>query len=184
MKLRLNLILLLLLGVVPAALAQVEERTVTFTPPDGAPLTVHYIAVPDSAGLGFLSRRLSLSDYPLVVLKTAVFGAGIQIVRDLEAQKELYAARDREWVRVDSIQAVKLAKLEEIISLQEMRVEAHASANRELLEQIGYLNEQLTLSTELTEKSLRGRQIRNLYIGLLGGAVGFSLASLIALIGG
>ncbi|MDZ4700166.1 MAG: hypothetical protein SH809_10710 [Rhodothermales bacterium] len=176
------LVAVLFLACLAPARAQFVERMERFTPPDGAPLEVHYLAVPDSASLGDLQRRLPPANYPLVVVKQAVFASGIAIVRDLEEQKSLYALRDLEWQRVDSIQVVKLAKLEEIIGLQEMRVDAHASANAQLIEQIDYLNEQLDRSVELTEKSLRGRQVRNLYIGILGGAVGFSLASLIALV--
>ncbi|MEZ4698831.1 MAG: hypothetical protein R2834_00755 [Rhodothermales bacterium] len=181
MNIRVFLVLFCLAGLAPAANAQFRGSSVQFSPPDGAPLDVNYISVPDSTSLRDLYGRMPIIDYPVVVVKAAVFSAGVAIVRDLEKQKALYAERDHEWQRVDSIQAVKLAKLEEIISLQEMRVEAHASANRQLLEQIDYLNEQLTQSVELTEKSLRGRQVRNIYIGMLGGAVGFSLASLIAL---
>ncbi len=172
----------LLLACVAPTRAQFIERMERFTPPDGEPLEVHYLAVPDSASLGELQRRLPPANYPLVVVKQAVFASGVAIVRDLEEQKTLYALRDLEWQRVDSIQVVKLAKLEEIIGLQEMRVDAHADANAQLIQQIDYLNEQLDRSVELTEKSLRGRQARNLYIGILGGAVGFSVASLIALV--
>ncbi len=177
-----RLVAVLLLACVLPARAQFIERMERFTPPDGEPLEVHYLAVPDSASLGDLLRRLPGANYPLVVVKQSVFASGLAIVRDLEEQKNLYALRDLEWQRVDSIQVVKLAKLEEIIGLQEQRVEAHADANTQLLEQIDYLNEQLDRSLELTEKSLRGRQVRNLYIGILGGAVGFSVASLIALV--
>jgi hypothetical protein len=162
--------------------AQFVERTERFTPPDGVPLDVHYLAVPDSTSLQDLVRRLPQANYPLVVLKTSVFTSGVAIVRDLEAQKSLYEQRDREWGRLDSIQVVKLAKLEEIIDLQEMRVSTHMQANAQLMEQIDYLNEQLDASVTLTEKTLRGRQLRNLYVGMLGGAVGFSVGALIAIL--
>ncbi len=174
---------LLLLAALPAVgYAQFTEHAVTFTPSDGEPLDVQYLTIPDSLSLIDLVRRSSRSNYPLVVIRQEVFLGGIAIMRDLSAQKSLYDQRDREWQRLDTIQGEKLAKLEEIIDLQERRVAVHDSANAQLMRQIGHLNEQLDMSVELTEKSLRGRQARNIYIGVLGGAIGFSVGALVAVL--
>ena len=54
------------------------------------------------------------------------------------------------------------------------------SANVQLREQIVQLNDQLDASVDLTRKTIRARQVKNLWIGALGGVFGFSVGVLIS----
>lgn len=119
-------------------------------------------------------------DYPVVVFKKDVFVPGMEILRTMDLQIKNYQHKDEQWKTLDSIHKAKYAQLENIVNLQVERVENYRSANEQLNVQIKQLSDQLTTSVELTEKSLKGRTRRNLWIGTLGGVFGFSLGVLIS----
>lgn len=157
------------------------EKVESFSTQGQETVTFQYIEVPDRESLSELTRRMTnSSNFPLVVLKKDVFGPGVKIVKTLDLQLLNYELRDQQWQVLDSIHVEKFNKLEEITSLQEARVENYKLANEQLNVQITQLNEQLDSSVELTKKTLRARQIRNLWIGTLGGVFGFSLGVLIS----
>ncbi len=144
-------------------------------------VSFQYIDVPSRKSL--LKLALSTKDasnYPVVVLKKDIFVPGVEIVRTLDLQILNYQHRDEQWQILDEIHKAKYDQLDKIVGLQGQRVEAYKSANEQLNLQIKQLNEQLTSSVELTERSLKGRQLRNLWIGALGGVFGFSVGVLIS----
>lgn len=164
-------------GSVPTFLSKVES----FTTSDNNNVTFQYIEVPNQGSLEDLARRMTdNSNYPLVVLKKDIFGPGIEIVKTLDLQILNYELRDRQWQVLDSINVEKFQRMEEIARLQEARVAVYDSANVQLREQIVQLNDQLDASVELTRKTIRARQVKNLWIGALGGVFGFSVGVLIS----
>ncbi len=157
------------------------SKVETFTTQTNDRVTFQYIEVPDRASLAELASRLTnANNYPLVVLKKDVFGPGVEVVKTLDLQILNYELRDRQWQVLDSIHVEKFKRLEEIASLQEQRVAVYDSANVQLREQINQLNDQLDASVDLTRKTIRARQIKNLWIGALGGVFGFTVGVLIS----
>ena len=157
------------------------RKVESFKTSDADTVTFQYIDVPDQASLAELARKMTdTTNFPLVVLKKDVFGPGVKIVKTLDLQILNYELRDRQWQVLDSIHVQKATRLEDIIALEEQRVEVYSSANKQLLEQIDQLNLQLDASVGLTEKAIKARQVRNIWIGTLGGVFGFSVGVLVA----
>lgn len=157
------------------------RKVESFNTQNNDTVTFDYIEVPDQPSLAALADRLTnANNYPLVVLKKDVFGPGVKIVKTLDLQILNYELRDQQWQVLDSIHVEKFKRLEEIAALQEQRVAVFDSANVQLREQITQLNDQLDASVDLTRKTIRARQIKNIWIGALGGAVGFTVGVLIS----
>ncbi len=185
----LTALLLLSLFSLPA-LAQIDEagtaptfvqRIEQFTTSDNQRVSFQYISVPDHQSLEDLAATLTNDgNYPLVVLKRDVFEPGVEIVKTLDLQILNYQLRDQYWQELDSIRVEKFQRMEEIAKLQEQRVAVFDSANVQLREQIQQLNEQLDASVDLTRKTMRARQVKNLWIGALGGVFGFSVGVIIS----
>lgn len=189
MKLALQVLAILLLLPVPAAYAQINEtgsapefvvKREQLETSDGESLSFQYVVVPDRQSLSDLVESLSdANNYPLVVLRNEVFEPGVQVIKNLDLQILNWKLRDQYWQELDSIRVEKFARMEEIALLQEQRVAVFDSANVQLREQIQQLNEQLDASVDLTKKTIRARQLRNVWIGALGGVFGFSLGVLL-----
>ncbi len=144
-------------------------------------VTFEYIDVRNRSSLLQLALNMDDSrDYPVVVFKKAVFVPGMEILRTMDLQLKNYQHKDEQWQTLDTINKAKYAQLENIVDLQIQRVENYKGANEQLNVQIQQLSEQLDASVELTEKSLKGRMRRNLWIGTLGGVFGFSLGVLLS----
>lgn len=160
------------------------RKVESFNTQNNDTVTFEYIEVPDRASLTALVGRLTdANNYPLVVLKKDVFGPGVKIVKTLDLQILNYELRDQQWQVLDSIHVEKFKRLEEIAALQEQRVAVFDSANVQLREQITQLNDQLDASVDLTRKTIRARQIKNVWIGALGGVFGFTVGVLISALG-
>ncbi len=158
---------------------KVEQFTITTD--DTTEVKFEYLDVKNRSSLLTLAMQMTDSrDYPVVVFKKAVFVPGMEIMRTLDLQIQNYQHRDEQWRTLDAISKAKYAQLENIVDLQSQRVENYKAANEQLNVQIENLSNQLTASVELTEKSIRGRNIKNLWIGALGGVFGFSVGVLIA----
>lgn len=144
-------------------------------------VSFEYIDVRDRNSLMQLALSMDdRRDYPVVVFKKDVFVPGMEILRTMDLQIKNYQHKDEQWRTLDSINRAKYAQLENIVDLQIQRVENYKGANEQLNVQIKQLSDQLTASVELTEKSLKGRTRRNLWIGTLGGVFGFSLGVLLS----
>ncbi len=158
----------------------IRVETITFDDPDkDEDVSGDYITVPDSVQMSTVHELFYGEDYPMVILKGDVVVPGIQAIQNLLIQRSLFNLRDRHWATLDSINAEKINQYKIIIDLQDQRIANFDSANVMLNEQIVQLNNQLDESYKLTERSLGGRVFRNITNGILGAALGFSVAILI-----
>ncbi len=151
---------------------------------DSSTVELEYIVAPNSGSLARLANELDSTSYPLVIVQAQVFTPGIRLVKGLELQVLNYQLKDKEWAILDSINIMKIERLNEIAVLERARVDVQKRANQDLNEQIDNLSRQLTLSTDLAEQSIKGRNRKNLTIGILGGAVGFTIGAMMAVIAG
>lgn len=151
---------------------------------DSSTVVLEYIVAPNSRSLASLAEELEPDNYPLVIVQEQVFTPGIRLVKGLELQILNYQLKDKEWAVLDSINIMKIERLNEIAGLERARVDVQKRANQDLNEQIDNLSRQLTLTTDLAEQSIKGRNRKNLTIGILGGAVGFTIGAMMAVIAG
>ena len=154
---------------------------------DSSSVELPYLEIPSQEALLQLAEELlpdtvENNSYPLIVLEKSVFLPGIRLVKGLELQLLNYELKDKEWQILDSINNEEIAVLKEIAQIERQRVDVQKEANKDLNEQIQNLSEQLKLSTELTETSLKGRTRKNIYIGVLGGIFGFSLGAILGIL--
>ncbi|MFK7845982.1 MAG: hypothetical protein AB8G77_11830 [Rhodothermales bacterium] len=164
-----------------ANVSNFSKEVESFSVGDSSNVSFEYIDVRNRNSLLQLAASMTDSrDYPVVVFKKAVFIPGMEILRTLDLQIKNYEHRDGQWQTLDSIHKAKYQQLQNIVDLQGQRVANYKAANTQLNEQINQLDKQLTSAVELTEKSLKGRTRRNLWIGTLGGVFGFSLGVLIS----
>ena len=145
-------------------------------------ITFSYIEVRDTQAFRQLMQRLNNpSNYPLSIVKKPVFDPVIQLIQDQDAQLDHYQQIERHYITLDSINQQKIMQLVKLDSIQNKRVENFKHLSEELQMTNRQLSQKINESVEIAEKLNKGRVRKHVWTGLLGGAVGFSVATLVAL---
>ena len=124
---------------------------------DTTEVDLEYIEVPNEISLQKLSTSLTQRNYPLIIVQKNQFAPGVRVVKEMQLLLLNHELKEKEWMAIDSIHQAKEKVFNEIIAMEKERVEVYKGANQDLTDRIHLLSEQLTLSTELTEKTLKGR---------------------------
>jgi catalase len=141
-----------------------------------------YIEVRDTQAFRQLTQRLNNpSNYPLSIVKKPVFDPLIQLVQEQDAQLDHYQQVERHYITLDSINQQKIMQLIKLDSIQNKRVENFRQLSEELQTTNSQLSKKINEAVDLTEKANQGRLRKQVWTGFLGGAVGFSVATLVAL---
>ena len=151
---------------------------------DSLDVQVNYIEIVNSDSLHILANSLDDEMYPLIIVQSDAFIPGVRLVKGMQLQLLNYELKDREWKAIDSLHKANIAAYQEVIGLQKERVGVYKEANAELNTRIGMLSEQLTLSTDLTNKTLNQRSKGKIGMAFLGGAVGVTLGILLGVVAG
>ena len=147
------------------------------------PITFDYLEVRDTTAFKQLMLKLNhSSNYPLSIVKKPVFIPLIRLVHEYDDQINEYKQLDKHHITLDSINQLKITELVKLDSLQNKRIENFKNLTDEMRATNGQLNEQLTRSLVDLKNCNAGAVRKKLWPAILGGAVGFSVATLIALL--
>ena len=144
--------------------------------------SVSYTEVLDSAALRTFAERIDVRHFPVCVVKKPVVGPFINLVRNYGAQIEGYKLLEEHYKTLDTIQTEKLRQTEHLVALQKERVENYRSLSNDLLLTNKELSTQLDQALKVASDCNKGKVRKQWRMAILGGAVGFSVASLIAII--
>ncbi|MBL7814632.1 MAG: hypothetical protein JNL70_06470 [Saprospiraceae bacterium] len=149
----------------------------------GDAITFDYLEVRDTQAFRQLMQRLNNpSNYPLSIVKKPVFDPLLKLVEDYDAQLNEYKQLDKQHDVIDGINQEKIHQLVKLDSIQNKRIENFKNLTDEMRATNAQLNEQLTRSLADLKKCNDGKVRKHIWTGVLGGAVGFSVATLIALL--
>jgi hypothetical protein len=162
----------------------VQDKVQEFESDLGTPIKLGYLDVGKTADLKWLSGRLDAGQYPLVLIKKEDFAQKIISIRKLQLESMGYLNLAEELAQRDSLNTLKDEVYQEIIAAERQRADRFKETNTQLNEQITRIDEQIERAADLTQKSMRGRNLRNLSMGLLGGGVGLSVGLLVGVIMG
>ena len=188
MKIR-NYIYVLCLVVSATHLAQaqnpingVAERKVNLLLKSDA-IMFDYLEVRDTQAFRQLMTKLNNpANYPLSIVKKPVFDPLLKMIEDYDAELDEYKQLDKHQVVLDGISQQKIAELVKLDSLQNKRIENFKNLTEELKSTNSQLSEQLKNALGVAKECNNGKVRKQLWTGVLGGAVGFSVATLIALL--
>ena len=152
---------------------------------EGKTDSVTYFEIRDSAAyvsLGNIVRPDNPKNFPLCVVKMNVVGPFISLVQNYESQLDSYKSLEQHYKGLDTIQQQKIAQLDQIIKLQETRADNYKALSENLRTTNQELSAQLDQSLKIAKDCNNSKVRKQLLVGVIGGAVGFSIASLIALV--
>lgn len=152
---------------------------------EGKKDSVTYFEIRDSTAFASLQNVIrpdNPKNYPLCVVKMNVVGPFISLVQNYESQLESYKTLEQEYKDLDTIQQKKIAQLDQIIKLQETRADNYKALSENLRTTNNELSAQLDQSLKIAKDCNNSKVRKQVLVGIIGGAVGFSIASLIALV--
>lgn len=158
----------------------VFERKTQFRMTGDSVVSFYFYEVRDSTA--FRNLKVKNEHFPVSILKKPVLDPFFDLVQGYEAQLFEYRNLDKQQRFVDSVQVLKIQKLEQVVALQKERVDNYRQLTDDLCQTNSQLSQQLNNAVNLTEKQQKNRRLKMVWTGILGGAVGFSVASLIALV--
>ena len=142
-----------------------------------------YLEVRDTQAFRQLMTRLNNpANYPLSIVKKPVFDPLLSLIEDYDVELDEYKQLDKHQVTLDSISQLKIAQLVELDALQNKRIENLKKLTEDLKDTNGQLSVQLKNALDVAKECNNGKVRGKLWTGVLGGAVGFSVATLIALL--
>lgn len=188
MKLILHFFLLILFaqGVVHAQDVELEDgivqRQVKLNLGGDKTDTLTYLEVRDSAALDTLADLLGAENFPLSIIKKPVIDPFFDLILNYESQLDDYRQLEQHYKTLDGIQIEKINQVNQIIKLQNERVENYRLLSEDLRTTNKELSAQLDQALAVAKTCNNDKVKKQWRIAILGGAVGFSVASLIALI--
>ena len=162
----------------------VKEKVEEFTSESGTPVKLGYLEVGNTQDFSFLSRRMPADQYPMVIVEKPAFGKKIGLIRKLQVEALQYASLTDEFARQDSLDELKDAVFQEIVAAEKQRADRLKETNTQLNAEITRLSEQIDRTVGVGQKSLRGRNFKNLMIGALGAGIGFASGLVLGVVGG
>lgn len=143
--------------------------------------SVSYTEVQDSAAFRTLAEQIEVRHFPLCVVKKPVVGPFISLVQNYEAQLEGYKLLEQHYKTLDTIQNEKLKQMEQLVALQKERAENYRTLSDDLVKTNKELSTQLDQALSVAKDCNNTKVKKQWRMAILGGVVGFSVASLIAL---
>ncbi len=142
-----------------------------------------YLEVRDTQAFRQLMTRLNNpANYPLSIVKKPVFDPLLKLIEDYDVEIDEYKQLDRHHVTLDSISQLKIGELVKLDALQNSRIENLKKLTDDLKDTNAQLSTQLDNALKVAKECNNGKVRKQLWTGVLGGAVGFSVATLIALL--
>ncbi len=145
-------------------------------------IKIEYVEIANAQRMHLLADTLAPENFPMITLPQGIFEQGVNVVKDLESLSYLYENVRQELQVVKQLSRQRDSVYESIIQFENQRVELLRGANQQLSMHIGQLNEQLNISMDLVDESLKGRNRKNFTIGLLGGLAGISAGVILGLL--
>lgn len=161
---------------------RVIEKIEEFESEMGTPVKLGYIQTQSGTDVAPLKNRLPPETFPLVVIKKADFEAKVLLIRKLQVESMEYARLARENAYLDSLQVLEDQAFEKVIEAERQRADLHKRTNQELITEIDRLSTQIDRTIDVGEKSLKGRNIKLLTTGILGGAIGLTTGLLVGVL--
>lgn len=145
-------------------------------------VTFRYISLTDSMAVFNLSKKLHVENYPLTVIPEQELSSYFKLVESLGTNLEECQQLEQNYNVMDGLNVLREKKLFELIELEKQRADIFKEAQDELKEENARLSDQLSLSTKIANKNLKGRLRKNLTLGILGSVAGFTTGILIGIL--
>ncbi len=139
----------------------------------------HFIDLKESGALIELSQRLPDDNFPFILIRK---NALQRMQRMLSLYNRQYANSQRymQYTReLEMLYDAQLKNLQIVTELQEKRTNNFKTLSDSLYADAQNMSQLLDRSMEATDKALKGNNRRNIWIGIVGGAVGFLTAALV-----
>lgn len=152
---------------------------------EGKKDSVTFFEIRDSTAFSSLQSVIhpdNPKNFPLCVVKMNVVGPFISLVQNYESQLDSYKSLEQQYKELDTIQNKKIEQLNQIITLQETRANNYMELSNNLRGTNMELSTQLDNALKIAKDCNNGKVRKQVLVGIIGGAVGFSIASLIALV--
>lgn len=141
-----------------------------------------YYEVRDTLGLRNFAKKAKQGSFPLIVLKKPVFDPFFDLVLNLESELDACHLLQRHYMALDTVHQQKIAQLNALDSIQNKRIDNFRNLSEDLRKSNIELSKQVTMALE-TAKTCENKKVKGkIWFAILGGAVGFSVAGLIALV--
>lgn len=144
--------------------------------------TLRYLEVKDSNALKLTIELLEPSNYPLSIVKKPVMDPFFDLLQNYETQIDDCRQLENAFKTLDNIQQSKIRELVKLDSLQKERIKNYQYLVEEMRTTNINLSKQFNESVDIARKAYKAKVIKSVWAGVLGGAVGFSVAGLIALV--
>ena len=152
---------------------------------EGKTDSVTYFEIRDSAAFTSLQNVIhpeNAKNFPLCSVKMNVVGPFISLVQNYESQLDSYKNLEQQYKSLDTIQNNKLLQMEQLVNLQKERAANYQDLANNLRSSNAELSSQLDQALKVAKDCNNGKVRKQVLVAILGGAVGFSIASLIALV--
>ncbi|MEM8527784.1 MAG: hypothetical protein AAGG68_24290 [Bacteroidota bacterium] len=136
-------------------------------------LDIKYYTAANADEVEFLSEKMRLDIYPVAILHEDLLDNIVGLSNDYEEMTLAFNKLDKKLAEVEALRVSQIAKYEDIVELEQKRADAFKRLNEEMLIEHKNLSEQLDLSTKVTNRVLRGRNLKNISVGAIGGVIGF-----------
>ena len=147
-----------------------------------ATITYDYIEVLDTSAFRKLTARMRPENFPINIIKKPVFDPIVDLMVQYDSQLDEYVQLEKHYMTLDSINALKIAELVKLNDIQNKRVDNYKQMSEDLRVSNKDLNEQLTGALKIAKDCNNGKVRRQIWTGVLGGAVGFTVGALITLL--
>lgn len=138
-----------------------------------------YYEIRDSAALRELAGKKHHPDnFPLIVVKRAVFNPFSDLIQRYEIQVDSLYALDKQNQALDRIQQLKMFEMNKLDILKDNRIENYKHLSEELSRTNESLNKQLNEALDIKTASNKPSIRKQIWAGILGGTAGFSLATI------
>ena len=144
--------------------------------------TFEYLEVQDTVAFKKLTQRMRPENFPISVIKKPVFDPFVDLVQQYESQLDEYMQLEKHYITLDSINGRKIEELNQLNVIQSKRVDNYKQMADDLRINNRELSEQLTQSLKIAKECNSAKIRKQLWTGVLGGAIGFTVGALITFI--
>lgn len=140
---------------------------------------INYIDVLDSTQLSLLARDLDFSNYPLTVLHKNVFSANLNLLMEYDALIYQYEGLARTCDTLRALHKREVTSLRSLVDLEKERAESLRQSRDQIKAQADILNGQLKESLAIARDNTKPPFGKQLFRGIVWGAVGFATGVMI-----
>lgn len=149
---------------------------------EGKSDSISYMEVRDSTAFRTLVDLIEVRHFPVCVVKKPIVGPFINLLQNYEVQLEGYKMLEQQYKSMDTIQNNKLHQMGQLVVLEKERTENYRTLSNDMCNTNKELSTQLGQALQVAKSCNNGKVRKQWLVGILGGAVGFSVATLIALV--